>query len=459
GSKFYLAEGSKIKVADPEGTLQLNNGAEIYNRGTIEAHNLMACVTGTTLYNQGEIKLSGTLSGENNGSTIINEGNITAGGIKTQGGCAFWNSGEIKVNGKIELNSIGNVWVNEGPITTTDFEFMGGSGNVFECCLLTVENELKIDITSQIKYALIVDAEAGIVAKKITMHGPSNIKLGSKAVVKATEKITMDIGTLPVPTGTGFGDGYGVHAIGAEYAVLTAPLIERGPDCTAGWSPFVVSYSGKLYVATDNHFEQAYDGYQQRPHIYWMDDEAKLIEGAGAAPISVSETKCCPGYEPQGDEFLGRIFAEDLNVDEKGDFDFNDVVLDIYKGKDGTYAMLMAAGGTLPIYVGESGANEVHNLFGVSTSTMVNTYANQHAEKAPVKITLPASVSTAADVKIYVAKEEGIIELFVKQGKAPSKILVKSKQTDWADERQSIEVKYSKFKEYVVDPTVVWWED
>ena len=158
---------------------------------------------------------------------------------------------------------------------------------------------------------------------------------------------------------------------------------------------------------------------------------------------------------------MGRIFAEDLTVSESGDFDFNDVVLDIYKDGDGAYAMLMAEGATLPIYVGEMYKNEFHVLFGVETHVMVNTAPGQHSAVAPVKIELPATVKTPADVRIWVKKtlsgQEYLLELQVKQGKAPSKILVKE-EVDWADERQSIEEKHPKFKQYVFDPSVVWWE-
>ena len=70
--------------------------------------------------------------------------------------------------------------------------------------------------------------------------------------------------------------------------------------------------------------------------------------------------------------------AEDLTI-SGGDFDFNDVVFDAVTVNGATVVTLQAAGGTMPLYIED---NEVHELFGVSQSTMVNTYDKQ--AKAPV---------------------------------------------------------------------------
>ena len=74
-----------------------------------------------------------------------------------------------------------------------------------------------------------------------------------------------------------------------------------------------------------------------------------------------------------------RIMAEDLTV-SGGDFDFNDVVFDAVTVNGATVVTLQAAGGTMPLYIED---NEVHELFGVSQSTMVNTYDKQ--AKAPTE--------------------------------------------------------------------------
>lgn len=80
-----------------------------------------------------------------------------------------------------------------------------------------------------------------------------------------------------------------------------------------------------------------------------------------------------------------RIIAEDLGGSD--DFDFNDVVFDVALLGDATVVTLQAAGGTLPLYIEAAGANrEVHDAFGVSRATMVNTTGKQ---VTPVMFRLP----------------------------------------------------------------------
>ena len=70
-----------------------------------------------------------------------------------------------------------------------------------------------------------------------------------------------------------------------------------------------------------------------------------------------------------------RVMAEDLSANDEGkDFDFNDVVFDVYFSETvgEAYVMVQAAGGTLPLTVH---GTEVHRLFGQPTNKMINTHA------------------------------------------------------------------------------------
>ena len=70
-----------------------------------------------------------------------------------------------------------------------------------------------------------------------------------------------------------------------------------------------------------------------------------------------------------------RVMAEDLSANDEGkDFDFNDVVFDVYfsETQGEAYVMVQAAGGTLPLKVH---GTEVHGLFGQPTNKMINTHA------------------------------------------------------------------------------------
>ncbi len=146
-----------------------------------------------------------------------------------------------------------------------------------------------------------------------------------------------------------------------------------------------------------------------------------------------------------------RIIAEDLgNTD---DFDFNDVVFDVAWDNDGTIITLQAAGGTMPLYiqVGEE-KKEVHELFGVSTATMVNTTS---VKKAPVIFRLP-KCNGFNDVEILVNDvKAGMYKLKAETGKAPQKICVPTK-FQWTSEREAIDSKYPGFEEWVSNPEYDW---
>lgn len=119
-----------------------------------------------------------------------------------------------------------------------------------------------------------------------------------------------------------------------------------------------------------------------------------------------------------------RIIAEDLG--EIGDFDFNDVVFDVYieendgntDDDDNAVVTLLAAGGTLPLYVA---GKEVHELFGVSPDEMVNT--GKGPNRTPVIFRVP-NISNILNIEIKVVDGDSEYELEVKRGKAAQKICV-----------------------------------
>ena len=156
-----------------------------------------------------------------------------------------------------------------------------------------------------------------------------------------------------------------------------------------------------------------------------------------------------------------RIIAEDLSASEGSDFDFNDVVFDVKYGCpqwDKTTIILQAAGGKLPLCIGQiDEAYEVHNLFGVSLNTMVNT-EDWTAHKDPVTFVIDGQYGSwnIKDLPIYVKKGNDWCELKAEPGKAASKIGVPT-TFKWVKELKEIEPIYTKFKEYVSNPSIEWW--
>ena len=148
-----------------------------------------------------------------------------------------------------------------------------------------------------------------------------------------------------------------------------------------------------------------------------------------------------------------RIICEDLNANNGSDFDFNDVVFDAtyYKNDGKTKITIRAAGGTLPLFVA---GREVHKLFGVSTSTMVNTN-NGTVSKNPQSFTIDGVIAPW-DIKVAVMKENELILLKANVGEPTAKIAV-SPNFIWCNEREDIRKRYPNFTEYVKDTSVNWY--
>ena len=185
------------------------------------------------------------------------------------------------------------------------------------------------------------------------------------------------------------------------------------------------------------------------------------------------------GDEEEGDEIM--VIAEDLTIDDvKPDFDFNDVVFKVKWNKTANTVnvTLLAAGGTLPLYIGgtELGSEEenytngyeVHAKFAeknpnkvITTGTMINTYENRHNEYETPTFEVTNFNHDATDIgtiansiKVAVKKYGKMIELTAPAGRVPTKIGV-GKDFEWCDERQDIDEKYKLidgtplFKNYV----------
>lgn len=185
----------------------------------------------------------------------------------------------------------------------------------------------------------------------------------------------------------------------------------------------------------------------------------------------VTLTEAKTDNTPQDEYEEIRVIAEDLSVDQKTDFDFNDVVFDVRRYTSGSKSgqaeiILRAAGGTLPLYVD---GHEVHAAFGATdTKTMINTKANakgyvgiDNLPAVTIPITNVASKSIrelAKDIEVYVIKvvnkEETKCVLTAPHGDVASKLAVGT-DYEWCDERQDIDNKYilndgtSLFKAYV----------
>ncbi len=170
------------------------------------------------------------------------------------------------------------------------------------------------------------------------------------------------------------------------------------------------------------------------------------------------------------------LIASDLNSVSNSDWDFNDVVFDAYvcnewlpelsSNKLVAHITLWAAGGTMPLYVCE---NEVHEMFGVDSKTMINTKAQKYATGAykavdglaPVIFSVVLGDEDWSGTFNYnnIPVVVGGTPLMAYTGKSTQKIVC-SPSVDWADEKVEFKSLYPKFQSYVNNGTPAeWWNE
>ena len=176
-----------------------------------------------------------------------------------------------------------------------------------------------------------------------------------------------------------------------------------------------------------------------------------------------------PPPTPSGADL--RIMAEDLSAEDDTDFDFNDIVFDVYFSTSGTTKIVVqAAGGTLPlrIWTNKEGDpyQEVHALWsdidGISTGTMINTGAEARYgfprgadNRGTREVTLYYSVPDAAaakNIKIEVQKTTSTgtewIEMRAEQAEPAAKFAT-DPDNQWLSERTSIKSAIPSFVQWV----------
>ena len=476
---IYIASGAKL-IANGTDGLRLDNGAKVYNHGEIETSK---CEVNNTslLYNVGTLTSSGKTWVANNQSVIVNDGSITIGSenapteFESAGSGNVQNNAEITIYGNTFVSSNSAIWVNNGHWTTTYYTYIAGSFNVINNCYLEVTEDFRMNLGDG-QGSFRMDSGAGVLTKNLCAGGPFDsytggpfrIDMGSNSVFKVTGTAHLNATKQ---------NGYGFHGNGDDYAVFQAKDVVKETTGEAN-----VTYAGKLYVSAETHFAQGYSG--QYPYIKFEDgcSEANIYASGddnfstGNPDITIPATPCNPGFSGGGGvqpvtETI-RVIAEDLSASQRSDFDFNDVVFDVYwthtpesSDNQTVKVIVRAAGGELPIFIGNiDNALEIHNLFAnvndesrhITSKTMMNTYAGQHTSYTCPEVLVESNWWSGSDIqtiaksiKIYVRKSGTDYELTAEKGEAACKIAVGT-DYEWCDEREDINEKYNgNFEKYV----------
>lgn len=183
----------------------------------------------------------------------------------------------------------------------------------------------------------------------------------------------------------------------------------------------IKEYKGEYYLG------MGYNNTDKKQYDAW------IIKIVPATPINPNETR-------------GRIFCEDLG--NTGDIDFNDIVFDAVIKKNGSIEVkVLAAGGTLPVWIGGVKVN-----LGEMTNTGVNN------DKPVQEFTIPASkgYKTLKAIPVEVQNGDLKYELTAEYGEAPGKICTYI-NVPWADEYVKISKAYAEFKTWVNGAAPVDW--
>jgi len=451
-------EGS-IKVAN---ALTLTNtSSALYNKEgkTIETVNLDLINNDALLFNEGTVKATGNIVLHNTNAEIINYGTLSGASFSSAAGGKMHNegTGTVNITGKTDLTNSNSSWMNDGHWTCGSFDVDNYSNTNINNCYLTVNGQFHLN-----RGTFVLGAESGVVCNSFAWEDTSDFYLGSNSVLK----INGDLVT------NNANSGYGFRGNGNDYAVIEAASIKHN-----GNEQFRMSYYGKLYIATDNHFEQWYkDAPNTNQPAYWYQSTVKFkFNGDTTNPIP--STNCNPGYTPsnppstpQNDPNKIRIIAEDLSAAGDTDFDFNDVVLDVTFGNPAT-VILTHAGGTLPLTVN---GHEVHKLFGVwqgddainentPLQQMVNTGKGPSKSSVDLTNVLNVSINSRSEadsrLKLEVYKNGSWIEMTSPKREPACKLAVGQDFTVLG-ERKSIKGTYPNFLEWVKNSTFSsqWWK-
>ena len=415
-----------------------NQNAYVYNGNnhTISVGGKLRLINNYDLvYNNGTIDITGDIYMENTSAEIINNDSLLcAGDFDMKAGGAFHNVGNADISGTTYIYNTNSKWMNDGHYKTGYFEDKN-CNQVYNNCHMIVTENFSLGGAGKNGHAdFVMEGGEGVdisgayvSAKSFTFGDDADLWLGNKSFIEVTNSFLTTNDDKP----------WGIHGPSSgSYAVIKAASF------TKQGNPYIsMTYYGKLYIDTPTHYPKGTDN--ANPYYEVNDEWVKFSFEDSNIPVSIPTTNCNPGYntEPTGD--VVRVVAEDLTATTGTDFDFNDVVFDVkLRDNDRVYIYLRAAGGTLPLYIGEgSEVREVHELFGQDTNMMINTggsYANCIDGLAPVGFSLPNPLKgkagaddvkqVAKAIKLQVRKNvkgvSTLCELTAVEGQAPAKLCV-----------------------------------
>ena len=460
---LYLSEKSTVNAADH---VTFIAGFKVLNEGGTLNLKSADVDGGAFIYNQtGLVKSTVQLQIFNTGGQFVNNDEFEAVNFNMAANARFLNDTGAKatITGTTYVTNTGDYWQNRGEYTTQTFQ-IENCRNLFNNCKLTVNGNFNFVKNS----AFVIDAENSVKTNSFTWGSDCDFYMGNNSMLLVENEFKS----------VSSNQGYGMRGTGTGYSVFKAGRINY--ESALRWR---MNYFGNIFVDTDNHFVQGDDAPSNpkltQPHYYY-DESVKFKHHKDACPITsqISSGTCHHGYTPPTTTIITsdadlRIMAEDLSAYDFTDFDFNDVVFDVYYGAaNAAKIVVKAAGGTLPLRIkvgpgtSESDYVEVHGLWGEATNIMINTnasYANSKSGLGDKEVPLKYAVNDATDardkiiIEVEKKNEQGTVQWIPMDAAVgePAAKFACSPDLRWANERESL-LDNTDFKDWVQGAISTW---
>jgi len=455
-----VAEGATLN--DQRNSIAANQGVKLFNRGTVNATNTEKYDIGNfcTVYNEGKFNVTGALTyspGDANDSYFMNLGDdaeLTAPSMTLNSTGNFFNSGKTTIAGETKVTQARLYWVNAGHYTTGTMTFSAKNTTFFNYCQLIVRGNAHM-YDGEFNLMTNSYTEAGSAEFDnffINMYGSTGIHIKGAVKLEAQGDGTFQGFKNKDNTGKKYLLVDGKVTIASHKQTLS---IESG--ITYSINSMEIIKGGK--VVTEEYLQSIGDG----------DYPVTVLQGTecpyGELTVTPNANSCGAnwGDDPGPDPDAIRVICEDLSVTQASDWDFNDAVFDVKlkKGDNSQVEItLLAAGGTLPLYIA---GYEVHELFqkkntafAISSGTMVSSgltnstgnyrWTGADGIKAPV-FTINNDYGTndvkeiAKAIPVQVVKlvngEKRMVDIPWQKG-APSARIGVGTDYNWCDERVRI---------------------
>ena len=485
--EIYVAANGVLNYSSAvlEKNMNQTGGGKIYNRGTV---NFLAdefqANNDAVIYNEGNVtgKSIKLAPNQNNPSFFYNFGDVNlTKNLILFSNSNFLNEGNVEVKENTEIT--GTVqegytiwWINKSHFETKNMVMHATNNKLYNLCQLFVKETLNV---YEGEFNLLPNSytEAGSAEFHmfyINMYGDAGINIKGDVYVSAKYNGTFDQGFK-------YKDGDDNYVmIGGKCSVnLEKGTLNIDEGITYAVKEVVILNDGSPMTE-----KEAKDAYPNDVPVTIFNATSGVE--FGKLSVTPNTTDCGAtwtiGTLPETLPSL-HVMAEDLSAVEASDFDFNDVVIDVfYVDANTVKIVLLAAGGTLPLIIAEKDDWEVHKLFDVPVTCMVNTGKKYHVAqppysqvegKAAVELTLTGktwskdqdefAAQVNQQIKLHVYKDGAWFELKAEQGKPACKIAtpVEIFNLDWYPteyrwpwEKQNIG---NDFKNWVENPLVKWY--